>query len=51
MMNDYKNIDSIYPKKSNDLLSGMKRYLLIKHQNDDKELREYLQKQAGLHVE
>jgi hypothetical protein len=38
-------------KKSNDLLSGMKRYLRIEHQEDDKELREYLQKQAGLHRE
>ena len=50
-MNDSKNIDSIYSKKSNDLLSGMKRYLRIEQQNDDKELREYLQKQAGLCVE
>ncbi|HZB73960.1 MAG TPA: hypothetical protein VE378_04375 [Nitrososphaeraceae archaeon] len=38
-------------KKSNGLLSGMKRYLRIEHQDDDKELREYLQKQAGLHRE
>ena len=50
-MIDSKSNDSIYSKKSNDLLSGMKRYLRIEHQNDDKELRAYLHKQAGLHVE
>jgi hypothetical protein len=51
MENDSNNNDSVYVKKSNDLLSGMKRYLRIEHQEDDKELREYLQKQAGLHRE
>jgi hypothetical protein len=35
--------------KSDDLLNGMKRYLKIKHPDDDKELLKYLQKQAGLH--
>ncbi len=49
MVNDSKNNDSVYFKKSNDLLSGMKRYLRIEHQDDDEELLEYLQKQAGLH--
>ena len=51
MINDSKNNDSVYSKKSNDLLSGMKRYLRIEHQNDDKDLLEYLRKQAGLHRE
>ena len=51
MVNDSKNNDSVYSKKSNDLLSGMKRYLRIEHKDDDKELMEYLRKQAGLHRE
>jgi hypothetical protein len=51
MVNDYKNSDSVYSKKSSDLLSGMKRYLRIEHQDDDKELLEYLRKQAGLRRE
>jgi hypothetical protein len=51
MANGSKNSDSVYSKKSNDLLSGMKRYLRIEHQDDDKELQEYLQKQAGLRRE
>jgi hypothetical protein len=51
MVNDSKNNDSVYTKKSNDLLSGMKRYLRIEHKDDDKELMEYLRKQAGLHRE
>ena len=51
MVNDSKNNDSIYSKKSNDLLIGMKRYLRIEHQDDDKELVEYLRKQSGLHRE
>jgi hypothetical protein len=29
----------------------MKRYLRIEHKDDDKELMEYLRKQAGLHRE
>ena len=36
-------------KEVYDLLDGMKRYLRIEHQDDDKELLEYLRKQAGLH--
>lgn len=51
MVNDSKNNDSVYSKKSKDLLSGMKRYLRIEHKDDDKELLEYLRKQAGLHIE
>jgi hypothetical protein len=51
MINVSKNNDSIYSKKSNDLLSGMKRYLRIDHRDDDKELLEYLRKQSGLHRE
>ena len=48
MINDSKTDNSIqYSKGSNDLLSGMKRYLRIEHQDDDKELLKYLQKQAG----
>jgi hypothetical protein len=31
--------------ESNDLLNGMKRYLRIEHQDDDKKLLEYLRKQ------
>jgi hypothetical protein len=38
-------------KEVYDLLDGMKRYLRIEHQDDDKELLEYLRKQAGLHRE
>jgi hypothetical protein len=42
--------DSVkHSKESRDLLNGMKRYLRIEHQDDDKELLEYLRKQAGLH--
>lgn len=52
MVNDSNNNGSVqYSKKSNDLLNGMKRYLRIEHQNDDKELLEYLRKQSGLHRE
>jgi hypothetical protein len=29
------------------LLNGMKRYLRIKHQDDDKDLLDYLRKQAS----
>lgn len=36
-------------KESNDLLKGIKRYLRIEHQEDDKDLLDYLRKQAGLH--
>jgi phytoene/squalene synthetase len=49
MVNDSKNSGSLQSsKESNDLLEGMKRYLRIEHLNDDKELLEYLRKQAGL---
>jgi hypothetical protein len=63
MPDDSKNSDSIQnSKKNDDLLNGVKRYLQIEHQNDDKELREYLRnddkelreylrKQSGLHRE
>lgn len=52
MVNDSKNFGSVKSsKESNDLLNGMKRYLRIEHQDDDKELLEYLRKQAGLHRE
>ena len=40
-----------YSKENYNLLDGMKRYLRIEHKDDDKELREYLQKQAGLRRE
>jgi hypothetical protein len=36
-------------KENYNLLNGMKRYLRIKHQDDDKDLLDYLRKQAGLH--
>jgi hypothetical protein len=44
-----KNNGSVkHSKESNELLSGMKRYLRIEHKDDDIELLEYLRKQAGL---
>jgi hypothetical protein len=52
MVNDSNTDYSIqHSKKSNDLLNGMKRYLRIEHQDDDRELLKYLRKQAGLHRE
>ena len=49
MVNDSNSNGLVqYFKKSNDLLNGMKR---IEHQDDDKELLEYLRKQSGLHRE
>ena len=52
MVNDSKSSKSVQrSKRGNDLLDGMKRYLRIEHQDDDKELLEYLRKQAGLHRE
>jgi hypothetical protein len=36
---------------SYDLLTGMKRYLGIEHQDDDNELLTYLRKQVGLRQE
>jgi hypothetical protein len=38
-----------YSKENHNLLDGMKRYLRIEHQDDDKKLLDYLRKQAGLH--
>ena len=38
-----------YSKENPNLLDGMKRYLRIEHQDDDKKLLDYLRKQAGLH--
>lgn len=52
MVNDSKGDNSIqHSKISNDLLSGMKRYLRIEHQDDDRELLKYMQKKASLHRE
>jgi hypothetical protein len=38
-----------HSKENYDLLDGMKRYLRIEHQHDDKKLLDYLRRQAGLH--
>ena len=38
-----------YSKENYNLLDGMKRYLRIEHKEDDKDLLDYLRKQAGLH--
>lgn len=38
-----------YSRENYNLLDGMKRYLRIEHQEDDKELLDYLRKQSGLH--
>ena len=52
MVNESKTSDSVlHSKRSYDLLNGLKRYLQIEHQDDDKELLEYLQRQVGLHRE
>lgn len=40
-----------YSKENYNLLNGMKRYLGIEHKDDDKDLLDYLRKQAGLHQE
>lgn len=40
--------NSVQHSKSNDLLNGMKHYLRIEHHDDNKELLDYLRKQAGL---
>jgi phytoene/squalene synthetase len=37
-----------YSKENYNLLDGMKRYLRIEHKEDDKDLLDYLWKQAGL---
>ncbi|HEX7179593.1 MAG TPA: hypothetical protein VF220_07690 [Nitrososphaeraceae archaeon] len=43
------NDSNKYSKENNNLLNGMKRYLRIEHQEDDKELLDYLRKQPGIH--
>ena len=43
------NDSNKYSKENYNLLNGMKRYLRIEHQDDDKELLDYLRKQSGLH--
>jgi hypothetical protein len=37
-----------YSKEHFNLLDGIKRYLRIEHREDDKNLLDYLRKQAGL---
>ena len=52
MVNESETSDSVlHSKSSYDLLNGIKRYLRIEHQDDDKELLKYLQRQVGLHRE
>ena len=49
MVNDSKTSGTVQSSKEcNDILEGMKRYLRMEHLDDDKELLEYLRKQAGL---
>lgn len=43
------NSSNKYSRENYNLLDGMKRYLRIGHQEDDKELLDYLRKQSGLH--
>ncbi len=43
------NDSNNYSKENYNLLNGMKRYLRIEHKDDDKDLLDYLRKQAGLH--
>ena len=45
------NDSNKYSKENYSLLNGMKRYLRIEHQENDKDLLDYLRKQAGLHRE
>jgi hypothetical protein len=45
------NDSNKYSKENYNLLKGMKRYLRIEHKDDDKDLLDYLRKQAGLHRE
>ena len=45
------NDSNKYSKENYNLLNGMKRYLRIEHKDDDKDLLDYLRKQAGLHLE
>ena len=47
-----KDINSNKDSKEHyNLLNGIKRYLRIDHQEHDKDLLNYLRKQAGLHRE
>ena len=46
-----KDNSNKYSKENYNLLNGMKRYLRIEHKADDKDLLDYLRKQAGLHRE
>ena len=43
------NSSNKYSRENYNLLDGMKRYLRIEHQEDDKELLDYLRKQSGQH--
>jgi hypothetical protein len=45
------NSSNKYSKENYNLLNEMKRYLRIEHKDDDKDLLDYLRKQAGLHRE
>jgi hypothetical protein len=45
------NGSSKHSNERNDLLNAMKRYLGIEHQDDDKDLLEYLRKQSDMHSE
>jgi hypothetical protein len=45
------NDSNKYSKENYNLLNGMKRYLRIEHKDDDKDLLDYLRKQAGLYRE
>jgi hypothetical protein len=49
MAND--NESNKYSKEHFNLLDGIKRYLRIEHKEHDKDLLDYLRKQAGLHRE
>ena len=42
------NDSNKYSKENYNLLNGMKRYLRIEHKDYDKDLLDYLRKQAGL---
>ena len=43
------NDSNKYSKENYKLLDVIKRYLRIEHKDDDKDLLDYLRKQAGLH--
>ena len=45
------NSSNKYSKENFNLLDGMKRYLRIEHREDDKDLLDYLRKQAGLRLD